>query len=125
MASDFFSTRPEHQSHPDQIWQKADINRYAKRKREQETASAALRTAKTLKANQAMNDREMVFGDVIRQDTGKKAMSPRVSLSADRPIHDGNTPGIGETGMGVKDEAMGNVLGGEGLVEVGAGLDET
>jgi hypothetical protein len=72
-----------------------------------------------------MNSDAMVFGEVIQPLPKVKKEnqigSPRVSIGADRSM-----PGIvGEmdkslpTGMGVKDEAMGLIEGGQGLKALG------
>ena len=69
-----------------------------------------------------MSDRESVFGDVIKpamhikKDT--KTWSPRVTMGSDRELtrSDGS---MEPSGMGIKDEAMGNVIGGQGLKDVG------
>lgn len=96
--------------------------RYIKRKREQETTTAAAKAAKTLQARADQSDREMVFGDVIK--TQRKPLSPRVTIAMDRSTTRGDGVAIGESGMGVKDEAMGLVVGGKGLKEVGKEMIE-
>jgi len=86
-------------------------SRYLKRKREQEISTAAAKAAKTMKAKADQSDREMVFGNVMKQE--RTPLSPRVTVPVDRNTRDG------DSGMGVKDEAMGFVSGGKGLTEVG------
>ena len=68
-----------------------------------------------------MSDRELVFGDVVKPMKSKKdtkTWSPRVTMGSDRELS--RSDGLMEpSGMGLKDEAMGNVMGGKGLKDVG------
>lgn len=93
-------------------------SRYIKRKQEQESAAAAVQAEKALKRKQQMDDDHMVFGDVIQPiakiKKDNKPSSPRVSLGGDRALND-TLP----TGMGLKDEAMGLLEGGQGLKALG------
>ncbi len=72
---------------------------------------------KAVKASAAQSDREMVFGDVIK--TKRVPLSPRVTVPMDRSAMMGDGIPIGDSGMGVKDEAMGFLVGGKGLKEIG------
>ena len=81
-----------------------------------------------------MSDRETVFGDVIQPRRAKtdktdktRSMSPRVTIGADLGLNkgDGNGPAIEASGMGVKDEAMGILVAGKGLEDVGKLTEET
>lgn len=120
---------------------------YLKRKRETEASEAAARAAKTLKAQQIMADRESVFGDVIQPPSARKPLSPRLTIptTGRRPPtpsglkevvaqrgkeHHPGGAGTGEgdgamepAGMGIRDEAMGMLVGGQGLKHVGEELD--
>ena len=62
----------------------------------------------------------MVFGDVIKSE--RKPLSPRVTVAMDTNATRGDGVALGESGMGVKDESMGLVVGGKGLREVGKEL---
>ena len=98
--------------------------RYIQRKKEQESAVAEHKAEKTIRIRQEMSDRESVFGDVIqpvsRAKKDTRTWSPRVTMGSDRDLEDGDR----ETGMGVKDEAMGNLTGGRGLKDVGMTTEE-
>ncbi|ORX39396.1 putative cyclin-dependent protein kinase regulator [Kockovaella imperatae] len=92
---------------------------YIQRKEEQAKEVAAQKAEKTLKLKEGMSDRDMVFGDVIRPTQSKKdtkTWSPRVTMGSDRPL-DGAK--MEPSGMGLKDEAMGNLIGGAGLRDIG------
>lgn len=97
--------------------------RYIKRKQEQDSAAAAVQAEKSLKRKQQMDSDHMVFGDVIqpiaKAKTDNKPSSPRVSMGLDRSLKFDSLP----TGMGVKDESMGLLEGGQGLKALGQ-LDE-
>ncbi len=93
------------------------MGRYIKRKREQETSTAAAKAAKVVKAKAEQNDREMVFGDVIK--TERKPLSPKVTIAMDRKVKREDGVLMENSGMGVKDEATGMIVGGKGLKEVG------
>ena len=99
---------------------RSDRLRYIKRKRAQETSAAETKAKKVLKAQAAQSDREMVFGDVIK--TERKPLSPKTTVRAERGALAGAGALFDEGGMGVKDEAMGLVVGGKGLKEVGKEL---
>ena len=86
-----------------------------------------------MRIKQEMSEREAVFGDVIqtsasappkvKKDT--RTWSPRVTMGEDRELEDGHhAAGGSATGMGVKDEAMGNLTGGAGLKDVGETTEE-
>jgi len=72
---------------------------YIKRKAEQEASAAEARAVKVVKIKKEMSDRDMVFGPIVGRETKE------------------------DTGMGIKDEAMGMVSGGKGLKDVGAELE--
>jgi hypothetical protein len=82
----------------------------------------ALKAQKTMKAQLATSDREMVFGDIIRP-IERKLLSPRVTIAQDRGLTRGEGVKIEDSGMGVKDEGMGMIVGGKGLIQVGEQLD--
>lgn len=96
--------------------------RYMKRKKEQDTTAVAAKAAKSLKALRDQSDRETVFGDIIQPD--RKPLSPRVTVAVDRGRTRGDGVPLQENEMGVKDEAMGMVVGGNGLREVGRELED-
>lgn len=103
-----------------------------------EASNAAARAVKTEKMKREMDDREMVFGDVIqpkiklaKKDAGSpftlgRPLSPRVTIGSDRGLRSPalSKPGEQDTGMGIPDEAMGLVMGGKGLLDVGKVLDQ-
>ena len=62
----------------------------------------------------------MIFGEVIKSE--RKPLSPRVTVAMDTNATRGDGVALGESGMGVKDEAMGLVVGGKGLREIGKEL---
>ncbi|WWD19781.1 hypothetical protein CI109_104245 [Kwoniella shandongensis] len=102
---------------------------YIKRKQEKEVSEAAAKAAKTLKAATAAADRDMVFGDII-QTQSRKPLSPRVTV----PLGAGGGGGSGkmqigggeveisDSGMGIRGESGGMLLGGKGLKDVGLPL---
>lgn len=94
-----------------------------------------------------MADRESVFGDVIQPPAMRKPLSPRLTIPTtdrrpptpsglkevvaqrgkeDHPGGAGTGEGDGAmepSGMGIRDEAMGMLVGGQGLKHVAKELD--
>ncbi|KAK8853355.1 hypothetical protein IAR55_004059 [Kwoniella newhampshirensis] len=95
---------------------------YMKWKQEKEVSEAAAKAAKTLKAATAAADRDMVFGDIIQPGSGgRKPLSPRVTVPGRTQIGGADIE-MSDSGMGIRGESGGMLLGGKGLKDVGLPL---
>jgi cyclin H len=93
-----------------------------------------------------MSSRESIFGDII-QSQPRKPLSPRVTIPSGLTVREARegqggavgegpdrgigTAGTGEgdgfmepSGFGIRDEAMGMIVGGRGLKDVGIELED-